>query len=82
MPAFGRHAGRAHVQQPTNGNAQPCQAHADKAKQLGNITVTAQSRTQEMEQVPIPLQIITAKQIDTLAATDLSKMSCSCPAWW
>lgn len=61
--------------------AKPDQAKPDpaKAKQLGDITVTAQSRTQEMEQVPIPLQIITAKQIDTLAATDLSKMSLFVP---
>jgi iron complex outermembrane receptor protein len=52
-------------------------AAADKAnaKTLGNITVTAQNRTQEMEQVPIALQIITADQINQLAATDLSKMS-------
>jgi iron complex outermembrane recepter protein len=57
----------------------PTKPDASKAKQLGNVTVTAQSRTQEMEQVPIPLQIITSKQIDTLAATDLSKMSLFVP---
>jgi iron complex outermembrane recepter protein len=54
-------------------------ADASQAKQLGNITVTAQSRTQQMEQVPIPLQILTAKQIDTQAATDLSKISLFVP---
>ena len=54
-------------------------ADATKAKQLGNITVTAQSRSQQMEQVPIPLQILTAKQIDTQAATDLSKISLFVP---
>src|SRR5579875_2840313 len=47
---------------------------ASKAQQLGNITVTAQSRTQQMEQVPIALQILTAQQINTQAATDLSKI--------
>jgi iron complex outermembrane receptor protein len=47
--------------------------------QLGQITVTAQSRSQEMQEVPIPLQIVTAKQVDTLAATDLSKMSLFVP---
>ncbi|HEV7779061.1 MAG TPA: TonB-dependent receptor [Luteibacter sp.] len=52
---------------------------ARKTTTLGNVTVTAQSRSQEMETVPIPLQIITAKQIDTLAATDLSKMSLFVP---
>jgi iron complex outermembrane recepter protein len=50
-----------------------------KATQLGNITVTAQSRSQEMQSVPIPLQIVTAKQVDTLAATDLSKMNLFVP---
>ncbi|WP_266171009.1 TonB-dependent receptor [Dyella subtropica] len=56
------------------GNADPA-----KAKLLGNITVTAQSRSQEMQSVPIPLQIITSKQVDTLAATDLSKMDIFVP---
>ncbi|GAA0709306.1 TonB-dependent receptor [Dokdonella soli] len=45
------------------------------AQQLGNITVTAQSRTQEVQDVPIPMQIVTAKQVESLAATDLSKMN-------
>jgi iron complex outermembrane receptor protein len=42
---------------------------------LGNITVTAQSRTQEAQSVPIAVQIVTQKQIDALAATDLSRMN-------
>jgi iron complex outermembrane receptor protein len=54
-------------------------AEASKAQQLGNITVTAQSRTQQMEQVPIALQILTAQQINTQAATDLSKISLFVP---
>ena len=54
-------------------------ANPDKAKLLGNVTVTAQSRTQEVQSVPISLQIVTAKQIDTLAATDLSKMDIFVP---
>ena len=49
------------------------------ASRLDVITVTAQSRSQEMQEVPIPLQIVTAKQIDTLAATDLSRMSLFVP---
>lgn len=55
---------------------------SDPAKgitQLGKITVTAQSRSQEMQEVPIPLQIVTARQVDMLAATDLSKMSLFVP---
>ena len=54
-------------------------ADPEKAKLLGNITVTAQSRSQEVQSVPIPLQIVTSKQIDTLAATDLSKMDIFVP---
>ncbi|KRE83573.1 TonB-dependent receptor [Rhodanobacter sp. Soil772] len=52
---------------------------AKDVTQLGKITVTAQSRSQEMQEVPIPLQIVTARQVDTLAATDLSKMSLFVP---
>jgi iron complex outermembrane recepter protein len=45
------------------------------ATQLGDIVVTAQSRAQQAQSVPIPIQIVTDKQIQTLAATDLSKMN-------
>ena len=45
------------------------------ATNLGNVTVTAQSRTQAVQDVPIAMQIVTQAQIDTLAATDLSKMN-------
>lgn len=54
-------------------------ADAQKAKLLGNVVVTAQSRSQEVQSVPIAVQIVTAKQIDTLAATDLSKMDMFVP---
>ena len=62
-----------------DGSTAQSTASPAKAKLLGNITVTAQSRSQEMQSVPIPLQIVTAKQVDTLAATDLSKMSLFVP---
>jgi iron complex outermembrane receptor protein len=52
----------------------PTDSATSDAAQLGNITVTAQSRTQEVQDVPIPVQIVTEKQIESLAATDLSKM--------
>lgn len=55
------------------------QADPEKAKLLGNITVTAQSRSQEVQSVPIPVQIVTAKDIEKLAATDLSKMDIFVP---
>jgi iron complex outermembrane receptor protein len=64
---------------PTKPSSTKSAPDASQAKQLGNITVTAQSRSQQMEQVPIPLQILTAKQIDTQAATDLSKISLFVP---
>jgi iron complex outermembrane recepter protein len=47
----------------------------DSAAELGVIVVTAQSRTQEVQDVPIAIQVVTSVQIDKLAATDLSKMS-------
>ncbi|HTC27087.1 TonB-dependent receptor [Dyella sp.] len=75
MPAFAD----TPAQNTTNTSNTQNAPDASKAKQLGNITVTAQSRTQQMEQVPIPLQILTAKQIDTQAATDLSKISLFVP---
>lgn len=46
---------------------------------LGQVVVTAQSRSQEVQDVPIPLQIVDAAQIDTLAATDLSRMDLFVP---
>jgi iron complex outermembrane recepter protein len=73
MPAFGDTPAQSDT---SNAQNKP---DASKAKQLGNITVTAQSRTQQMEQVPIPLQILTSAQIDTQAATDLSKISLFVP---
>jgi len=72
----------AQTVQADDQNAAPApqdQADPNQAKLLGNITVTAQSRNQEMQSVPIPLQIITARQVDTLAATDLSKMDMFVP---
>ncbi|RDI98738.1 TonB-dependent receptor [Dyella solisilvae] len=54
-------------------------ADQNNARQLGKIVVTAQTRTQEMQEVPIALQIVTAAQIQQLAATDLSKMSIFVP---
>ncbi|WP_199100136.1 TonB-dependent receptor [Dyella sp. ASV21] len=69
----------ASAPQDNASTANPTQADPEKAKLLGNITVTAQSRSQEVQSVPIPLQIVTAKQIDTLAATDLSKMDIFVP---
>ncbi|MDO1529994.1 TonB-dependent receptor [Fulvimonas sp. R45] len=74
LPAL---AGPAQDQARNNGDT--AARKPDKVQQLGAITVTAQSRAQEMQDVPIPLQIVTAKQVDTLAATDLSKMSIFVP---
>jgi iron complex outermembrane receptor protein len=46
----------------------------DDESELGAIVVTAQSRSQVVQDVPIPIQIVTGKLIESLAATDLSKM--------
>lgn len=47
---------------------------SDDESELGAIVVTAQSRSQIVQDVPIPIQIVTGKLIESLAATDLSKM--------
>ena len=65
--------------QDNAGATTSTQADPEKAKLLGNITVTAQSRSQEVQSVPIPVQIVTAKDIAKLAATDLSKMDIFVP---
>ena len=78
MPALADDAPQT-AQATPSSTTPPASADTSKAKQLGDITVTAQSRSQEMEQVPIALQIVTAKQIQTLAATDLSKMDIFVP---
>jgi iron complex outermembrane receptor protein len=58
-------------------NAQPANAgKTDQAStELGNIIVTAQSRTQQVQEVPIAVQVVTSQQIDKLAATDLSLLN-------
>jgi iron complex outermembrane receptor protein len=61
---------------PPNGPQQGANASATKLEQ---VTVTAQSRTQEMQDVPIAMNIVTAKQIDAVAATDLSRMNLFVP---
>jgi iron complex outermembrane recepter protein len=43
--------------------------------ELSEIVVTAQSRTQLAQDVPVPMQIVTGKLIESLTATDLSTMS-------
>ena len=47
--------------------------------ELGKITVTAQSRSQEVQDVPIAMNIVTARQLDIIAATDLSNTNLFVP---
>jgi len=54
--------------------AAPAAAQDDAAADLGEIVVTAQSRSQNEQVVPIPMQIVTGADIGKLEATDLSKM--------
>src|SRR5579859_936855 len=49
-------------------------ADSASAAELGVIVVTAQRRSQEVQDVPIPVQVVTSAQIDSLVATDLSRM--------
>src|SRR6516165_1977654 len=79
LPLLALGAATASAQPDADAPAQPAAgqqaAGSSDAAELGNITVTAQSRTQEVQDVPIPIQIVTEKQIEALAATDLSKMN-------
>ena len=60
----------------TGSTSQPTAKSGDTdAAQLGDIVVTAQRRTQQVQDVPIAIQVVTETQIEALAATDLSKMN-------
>ncbi|MFO1493152.1 MAG: TonB-dependent receptor [Lysobacterales bacterium] len=52
---------------------------ADPATELDTITVTAQSRTQELQKVPIALSVVGEQQIQDLSATDLAGISAYVP---
>ncbi|WP_199098135.1 TonB-dependent receptor [Dyella sp. ASV21] len=64
---------------PTQKDATAQKPSATNATKLEQVTVTAQSRTQEMQDVPIAMDIVTAKDIATVAATDLSQMNLFVP---
>ncbi|WP_157753795.1 TonB-dependent receptor [Lysobacter capsici] len=57
--------------------AEPNQASAPK--ELDKITVTAQSREQELQDVPIALQVVTDQLIDDTAAQDLGDLDSFVP---
>lgn len=71
--------GTVHAQDASASSTPPAKPAPAQATKLEQITVTAQSRTQEMQDVPIALNIVTARQIDTVAATDLSHMNLFVP---
>ena len=52
---------------------------APGAVTLDTITVTAQSREQELQDVPIALQVVTAQMLDDVAAQDLSDIDMFVP---
>lgn len=54
-------------------------AEQASATELDAVTVTAQSRTQELQQVPIALSVVGEDQIEHLTATDLSGVSAYVP---
>ena len=55
--------------------AWPYLAYADDQDAVQTITVTAQSRSQEAQAVPIPFQTMNASQLDKLAATSLDSLN-------
>jgi iron complex outermembrane recepter protein len=68
--ALGASGGAAAADAP----AAPPASAADTVE-LSTITVTAQRRTEQSQDVPIALQVVTSQQIDNLAATDLATMN-------
>jgi|CXWL01.1.fsa_nt_gi iron complex outermembrane receptor protein len=54
-------------------------ADAGDSTRLDTITVTAQSRSQELQDVPIALTVVTEEQIENLAATDLADIALYVP---
>ncbi len=59
--------------------AQASAASSDEATQLDKITVTAQSREQELQDVPIALQVVTEQLLDDVAAEDLGDIDSFVP---
>jgi len=59
---------------PPSGEVAAAPPAADSGE-LATITVTAQRRTEASQDVPISLEVVTAMQIEKLAATDLAQMN-------
>ncbi|MGP1664741.1 MAG: TonB-dependent receptor, partial [Rhodanobacter sp.] len=55
------------------------QSPADEVARLGQVTVTAQSRAQSSQAVPIALNVISSQTIDAVEATDLSRLNLFVP---
>ncbi|HET8764712.1 MAG TPA: TonB-dependent receptor [Rhodanobacter sp.] len=65
---------------PATGQATPQQPETKKeATNLSQVTVTAQSRKQELEAVPIAIDVVNGAEIATHAATDISKIDMFIP---
>ena len=48
---------------------------AAESTEMEAVTVTAQSRSQEVQDVPIAVSVVTEKQVENLVATDLSEIA-------
>ena len=59
--------------------AQDTAAAGDEAVELDRIVVTAQSREQELQDVPIALQVVDAQLLDDIAAEDLGDVAVFVP---
>jgi iron complex outermembrane receptor protein len=64
---------------PQEGADPPGEVPATQATTLDAITVTAQSREQELQDVPIALQVVTGQLIDDVAAEDLGDIDSFVP---
>lgn len=54
-------------------------AEADEDRVMGTITVTAQQREQNLQDVPISLQVLSADNLETLAADDIGDIDVFIP---
>lgn len=48
---------------------------ANESTEMEAVTVTAQSRSQEVQDVPIAVSVVTEEQVENLVATDLSEIA-------
>ena len=64
----------------TPAEASPAATQAQAATDLGDIVVTAQKRTQSVQDVPLAVQVVTAQQLEVNAVRDFADLNRIAPA--